>query len=562
MGLVVDHLTAVMLVIVTTVSFLVQIYTDGYMAHDKGYVRFYAYLSLFSSSMLGLVVSPNLVQIYIFWELVGMCSYLLIGFWYDRQPAADACQKAFVTNRVGDFGLLLGLLGLYWATNTFDFVEMGERLEDLIHTGQLSIFLASVFGILVFMGPAAKSAQFPLHVWLPDAMEGPTPISALIHAATMVTAGVYLVARCSVLYALAPVTMEIIAIIGLLTALFAATMGLTQNGIKKVLAYSTISQLGYMFLALGVGAFGAGIFHVMTHAFFKALLFLCAGSVIHALRGEEDIQKMGGLKTKMRTTYFTFVIACLAICGIPPFSGFFSKDEILWMSLSRGTWIYWVLGWFGAGLTAFYMFRLVSLTFEGANRWEENLHPHESPRVMTIPLVILAILSIVGGFVGIPASLGGGNAIEHWLEPVFMDAQFVLSTIPYHSTTFEYVLMVLSVGISILGINWARYIYLRRCDIESEVISRYSNVYRWVSNKYYIDEFYNLIVVKPIQKISESIFFRWLDVKIIDGAVNGTAEIIKLLSQRARQIQNGIVQGYAMYFVVGIIIIIGYLLFW
>ncbi|MEM6399152.1 MAG: NADH-quinone oxidoreductase subunit L, partial [Cyanobacteria bacterium P01_D01_bin.116] len=360
MGYTVDHLTAVMLAIVTSVAVLVMIYTDGYMSHDPGYVRFYAYLSLFGSSMLGLVVSPNLVQIYIFWELVGMCSYLLVGFWYDRKSAADAAQKAFVTNRVGDFGLLLGILGLFWATGSFEFEVMGDRLAELVQTGSLSNVLAILFAILVFLGPVAKSAQFPLHVWLPDAMEGPTPISALIHAATMVAAGVFLIARMYPVFEHVPAAMNVIAYVGAFTAFMGATIAITQNDIKKGLAYSTISQLGYMVLAMGVGAYTAGFFHLMTHAYFKAMLFLGSGSVIHGMEGvvghdpvvAQDMRAMGGLRKYMPVTAITFLIGCLAISGIPPFAGFWSKDEILGSAFAVNPFL-WFVGWLTAGITAF-----------------------------------------------------------------------------------------------------------------------------------------------------------------------------------------------------------------
>lgn len=456
MGYTIDHLTALMLVVVTTVAFLVMIYTDGYMAHDPGYVRFYAYLSLFGSSMLGLVVSPNLVQVYVFWELVGMCSYLLVGFWYDRKAAADACQKAFVTNRVGDFGLLLGILGLFWATGSFEFDVMGTRLAELVQNGSLSNFLAILLAILVFLGPVAKSAQFPLHVWLPDAMEGPTPISALIHAATMVAAGVFLVARMYPVFEHVPAAMNVIAYTGAFTAFLGATIAITQNDIKKGLAYSTISQLGYMVMAMGVGAYSAGLFHLMTHAYFKAMLFLGSGSVIHGMEGvvghnpalAQDMRLMGGLRKYMPVTGFTFLIGCLAISGIPPFAGFWSKDEILGAAFAANP-LLWFIGYATAGITAFYMFRMYFSTFEGGFRGTDkkiiqklekaatilvegetlaplfgpgamkqgeleatggghhddhghNSEPHESPWTMTLPLAVLAIPSMLIGLVGTP----------------------------------------------------------------------------------------------------------------------------------------------------------------
>ncbi|MGB7415849.1 MAG: NAD(P)H-quinone oxidoreductase subunit 5, partial [Thermosynechococcaceae cyanobacterium] len=379
MGYTIDHLTSMMLVVVTTVAFLVMVYTDGYMAHDPGYVRFYAYLSLFSFSMLGLVMSPNLVQIYIFWELVGMCSYLLVGFWFDRKPAAAAAQKAFVTNRVGDFGLLLGILGLFWATNSFEFDIIGERLQQLVASGALSGTLVSIFAILVFLGPVAKSAQFPLHVWLPDAMEGPTPISALIHAATMVAAGVFLIARMFPVFADIPTVMTVIAWTGALTAFLGASIATTQNDIKKGLAYSTISQLGYMVMAMGIGAYSAGLFHLMTHAYFKAMLFLGSGSVIHGMEDvvghdpalAQDMRLMGGLRKYMPATAITFLIGCLAISGIPPFAGFWSKDEILGAAFAANP-VLWAIGWATAGITAFYMFRMYFSTFEGDFRGNQQ----------------------------------------------------------------------------------------------------------------------------------------------------------------------------------------------
>ena len=454
MGYTIDHLASLMLVIVTTVAFLVMVYTDGYLAHDPGYVRFYAYLSLFSSSMLGLVISPNLLQVYVFWELVGMCSYLLIGFWYGRKPAADACQNAFVTNRVGDFGLLLGMLALFWATGSFEFEVMGDRLGDLVQSGEVSAAIAGIMAILVFLGPVAKSAQFPLHVWLPDAMEGPTPISALIHAATMVAAGVFLVARMFPVFEGLPVAMDVIAWTGAITAFLGASIAITQNDIKKGWAYSTMSQLGYMIMAMGVGAYGAGLFHLMTHAYFKAMLFLGSGSVIHGMEAvvghdpvlAQDMRLMGGLRKYMPITALTFLIGTLAICGIPPFAGFWSKDEILGSTFVASP-VLWGIGWLTAGATAFYMFRMYFSTFEGdfrgtddaikrqlkreqlqrmgaslgpgamnpqeltlevdtADHEHDDHHhasePHESPLSMTFPLMALAVPSALIGLVGTP----------------------------------------------------------------------------------------------------------------------------------------------------------------
>ncbi len=576
MGLVIDHLTAVMLVIVTTVSFLVQIYTDGYMAHDKGYVRFYAYLSLFSSSMLGLVVSPNLVQIYIFWELVGMCSYLLIGFWYDRKPAADACQKAFVTNRVGDFGLLLGLLGLYWATNTFEFVEMGERLEEVIAGGELSVLLASIFAILVFMGPAAKSAQFPLHVWLPDAMEGPTPISALIHAATMVAAGVFLVARMFPVFEGLPVVMNTIAWTGAFTAFLGASIAITQNDIKKGLAYSTISQLGYMTMAMGVGAYGAGLFHLMTHAYFKAMLFLGSGSVIHGMEGvvghdpsiAQDMRLMGGLRKYMPITASTFLIGTIAISGLPPFAGFWSKDEILSSAFAHNPAL-WGVGYLTAGITAFYMFRMYFSTFEGefrgndkqlmavvkaendpehfyhAHHEEHHAHePHESPWSMTLPLVILAIPSMAIGLVGTPL----GNYFEYFVHPVTE----TISEVPVEGFTNEFLIMAgSSIGISLIGISLAVLMYLQGKISEKKVFGSVPSLYNFSKNKWYLDDIYNSVFVIGSRRLARQVLE--IDAKIVDGVVNLAGFATVVTGEGLKYFESGKVQFYALIIFVGVL---------
>lgn len=500
MGYTIDHLSALMLVIVTTVAFLVMIYTDGYMAHDAGYVRFYAYLSIFSSSMLGLVISPNLVQIYIFWELVGMCSYLLIGFWYDRQPAADACQKAFVTNRVGDFGLLLGMLGLYWATGSFEFGVMGDRLGELVSSGAISAFLATLFAILVFLGPVAKSAQFPLHVWLPDAMEGPTPISALIHAATMVAAGVFLIARMYPVFENVPMAMTVIAWTGAFTAFLGASIALTQNDIKKGLAYSTVSQLGYMVMAMGIGSYSAGLFHLMTHAYFKAMLFLCSGSVIHGMENvvghnpllAQDMRMMGGLRKYMPITAGAFFVGNLAICGIPPFAGFWSKDEILGQAFEANTAL-WFIGWATAGLTAFYMFRMYFMTFEGEFRGNDvaikqqlfseaglafgpgamdaeegashghGESPHESPLTMALPLVVLAVPSIGIGLLGRPWE-------NYFEEFIHAPGEIIAETHAFDWNEFL-TMAGLSVAIAVTGIIVAFLMY-RTKSIDPSAIAK------------------------------------------------------------------------------------------
>jgi len=555
----VDPLSILMVLVVTGVGFLIHVYSIGYMHGDRGFARFFAYLNLFIFMMLTLVLADNYLLMFLGWEGVGLCSYLLIGFWYDKpfekMTTSDAGRKAFIVNRVGDFGFLIGLFLMYKYFGSLNFNTVFS-IANKLSVGDTTIFWIT---LLLFVGATGKSAQIPLYVWLPDAMAGPTPVSALIHAATMVTAGVYMIARSSVLYALAPTTMLIVAIVGALTAVYAASMGLVQNGIKKVLAYSTISQLGYMFLAMGVGAFSAGIFHLTTHAFFKALLFLGAGAVMHALNNEEDIQKMGGLKEHLPITYKTFFIASLAIAGIPPLSGFFSKDEILWGAYSQGSFLLWLLGAVGAFMTAFYMFRLVALVFETSPRHSVK-HPHEEPKVMLIPLIILAFFSVVSGFVGIPESFGVSNLIHHWLEPVFEDANAKIILEESHSTTAEFLLMTVSVLISIGGILLARYLYLNRIDVVRKLTQTFAPIYKLLYNKYYVDEMYDLIVVKPITWGSEKFLWRFFDVKIIDGTVNASARFTAMISSVIRFFQNGIVQFYAVVFVIGILIILWFIL--
>ncbi len=558
----VDQLSILMTLIVTGVGFLIHVYSIGYMHGDPGFWRYFSYLNLFIFAMLTLVLANNFLLLFLGWEGVGLCSYLLIGFWYEKKfekgTTADAAKKAFIVNRIGDFGFLIGMFLTFqkFGSLNFDSVFSGASSSQV---GDHTIFWIT---LLLFVGAVGKSAQIPLYVWLPDAMAGPTPVSALIHAATMVTAGVYMVARCSLLYALAPATMLIVAITGTATAIFAASIGLVQNDIKKVLAYSTISQLGYMFLAMGVGAFTAGIFHLMTHAFFKALLFLGSGAVIHAMNGEQDIQKMGGLANHLPITYRTFVIGALAIGGIPPLSGFFSKDEILSKAFDQGSVIFWIIGVLGAGLTAFYMFRLVSLTFEGEPRWAEGTHPHEAPRTMTIPLTILAALSIIGGILGVPKSLLGNNAIEHWLEPVFANANERLQLIgsePVEPT--EYFFMAVSVGVAAFGIMTARTLFIRRKELVQRLVLSWNSLYKILFNKYYVDEFYDASIVNPIVKGSDRLLWIKFDMGIIDGAANGIARLIGMISQATRRIQTGIAQSYALMFVVGIIVILGWLIF-
>ena len=605
MGYTIDHLTAVMLAIVTSVAVLVMIYTDGYMSHDPGYVRFYAYLSLFGSSMLGLVVSPNLVQIYIFWELVGMCSYLLVGFWYDRKSAADAAQKAFVTNRVGDFGLLLGILGLFWATGSFEFEVMGDRLAELVQTGSLSNVLAILFAILVFLGPVAKSAQFPLHVWLPDAMEGPTPISALIHAATMVAAGVFLIARMYPVFEHVPAAMNVIAYVGAFTAFMGATIAITQNDIKKGLAYSTISQLGYMVLAMGVGAYTAGFFHLMTHAFFKAMLFLGSGSVIHGMEGvvghdpvvAQDMRAMGGLRKYMPVTAITFLIGCLAISGIPPFAGFWSKDEILGSAFAVNPFL-WFVGWLTAGITAFYMFRMYFMTFEGQFRGKDesilqqlksaatavvepeseltpnfgpgamkqgelaeghDSHghsdtPHESPWTMTLPLAVLAIPSMLIGLVGTPYK----NYFEEFIYPPSETlAEVMEKTAEFDATEF-YTKAGISVAIAVTGIILAVLMYRAKKIDPAAIAAKYPALYRLSLNKWYFDDIYHRVFVLGLRRLARQVLE--VDFRVVDGAVNLTGIFTLFSGESLKYIETGRAQLYALIIfgaVLGLVIVFG-----
>lgn len=561
----IDQLSILMTLIVTGVGFLIHVYSIGYMHGDKGFWRFFTYLNLFITMMLCLVLGNNFLVMFLGWEGVGLCSFLLIGFWHDRKfevggadknsMTTDAAKKAFVVNRIGDFGFLIGMFLIFTTFGSLTFTDVFSKAASLQSGSSLMFWIT----LCLFIGATGKSAQIPLFVWLPDAMAGPTPVSALIHAATMVTSGIYMIARCSILFALAPATMQIVAVVGICTAVFAASIGLVQNDIKKVLAYSTVSQLGYMFLALGVGAFTAGIFHVMTHAFFKALLFLGSGAVIHAMHEEQDIQKMGGLKKYLPITFITFLIGTIAIAGIPPFAGFFSKDEILWKAYSQGNIVLWLLGAIGAALTAFYMFRLVSLTFENEPRFDSHhTHPHEAPKTMTIPLIILAVLSIVGGFVGIPEALGGRNAIEKFLEPIFEKAQFRLPLHHEGSHTMEYMLMAVSVVIAVASIFYARKKYVGQESILVEEKNKGFRKMLW--NKYYVDEMYNFIFVNSTFKLSESFLWKIFDVKIVDGLVNGTASLISIISGQLRKIQVGVAQSYATVFVVGIIVILGILL--
>ncbi len=559
----VDQLSLTMSLIVTGVGFLIHVYSIGYMHGDKGLWRFFAYLNLFIFAMMNLVLGDNFVVLFLGWEGVGLCSYLLIGFWYDRKfekgTNSQAAKKAFVVNRIGDFGFLLGMFLIYMTFDSLNFKEVFTRAASFP-------IAESTFGLIalfLFIGATGKSAQIPLFVWLPDAMAGPTPVSALIHAATMVTAGVYMVSRASIIFASAPVIMTVVAVIGLLTALMAASIGLVQNDIKKVLAYSTVSQLGYMFLAAGVGAFSASIFHLMTHAFFKALLFLGAGSVIHGMHEEQNIQKYGGLKKYMPKTFLTFFIATLAISGVPGLSGFFSKDEILWSAYANGGFVFWLIGAITAMLTAFYMFRLVSLTFYGKERFDHHhVHPHESPALMTIPLSILAFLSVVGGYVGIPKVFAGehGNLFEGWLEPIYAPAMNKLAMFGTHTHLEEILFMTVSVAAALSAIYFALHVYRKNPQIAENVSNKFKGLYNLLLNKYFVDEVYEAAVVQPIQKGSEKFLWKIFDVKFIDGMVNGVASLVEKGSGVVRKIQTGVAQSYAVIMMAGIALVLLWLI--
>jgi len=557
-GFLIDPLTAVMLIDVTTVSLLVHIYSIGYMHGDPGYYRFFSYLSLFTFSMLMLVTGNNLLQLYFGWEAVGLCSYFLIGYWYQKQSAADAGKKAFIVNRFGDFGFGLGVILVFLVVGSIQysdiFASVGSLQGKTFPLFGYEVDLITLIALLLFCGAVGKSAQLPLHVWLPDAMEGPTPVSALIHAATMVTAGVFLVARFNPLFSLSPTAMAVVAITGAATSLFAATIALVQNDIKRIIAYSTCSQLGYMFLACGVGAFGAGIFHLYTHAFFKALLFLGAGSVMHAMAGELDIQKMGGLKKHMPVTYWTFLLASLSIAGIPGLAGFFSKDEILWMAYNGGMIgkIVWVVATIVAGLTAFYSFRIIFLAFHGSFRGthEQEHHLHESPSVMTVPLAILAVGAVGAGWIGIPQALGGGNWIAHFFEPV-------LGHPHVHGThAEEYMVMGISILAAALGIGTASYFYVMSPDMPKRLTERYKQIHTVLWNKYFVDELYDAIIVRPTKWVASTILVGFTDAKIIEGIVNGVPSLIQSFGMKLRKLQTGYLQHYGIVLIFGLFVLI------
>jgi NADH-quinone oxidoreductase subunit L len=559
-GFQIDQLTAVMLMVVTTLSTLIHIYSIGYMHGDKGFARFFAYLELFTFFMLVLVMANNFLLMFVGWEGVGLCSYLLIGFWYEKKSATNAGIKAFVVNRVGDFGFVLGMMLIFVTFGTLDFTDLFKALSTPAASQNITLLgiemsIITLICLLLFVGATGKSAQLPLYVWLPDAMEGPTPVSALIHAATMVTAGVFMVARCAPLFTLSHTAMAVVAVTGGVTAIFAATIGLVQNDIKRVIAYSTISQLGYMFLGLGVGAFAAGIFHLTTHAFFKGLLFLASGSVIHALSGEQDMRKMGSLKSKIKTTFAVFFIGTLALTGIFPFAGFFSKDEILW-SVYGSNKMLWVVGVIGALMTAFYSWRLMYLTFYGKSRMDHEVehHVHESPKIMTVPLMILAFFSIFIGMIGIPgAMISHANLFGEFLAPVFPAAHHGDA----ESRMLEIGLMIFSVMVAVIGWRMAYSFYVKHTDVPGRIAVKFKGLYELLLNKYRVDEVYNYIFVDGLVHKLAKFLHTVGDVKIIDGFINGTARSIGRVSEQGRKLQAGFVQEYAFTMGLGLVVLMG-----
>jgi NADH-quinone oxidoreductase subunit L len=590
-GFLLDPLSAVMILVVTGVGFLIHVYSVGYMGHDNGYYRFFGYLNLFVFFMLMLVLANNYALLFVGWEGVGLCSYLLIGFYFHKKSAGDAGKKAFVVNRVGDAGFILGMLLMFSVFGTVKFVDVNQILRSgQFHAETAGFGVLSAMALLLFIGATGKSAQFPLYVWLPDAMEGPTPVSALIHAATMVTAGVYMVARSSALYQLTPQTSTIVAAVGAFTAILAASIALVQNDIKRVLAYSTVSQLGYMFLALGVGAYWVAIFHLFTHAFFKALLFLGSGSVIHSLGGEQDMRRMGALKDKIPVTHWTMFVGSVAIAGIPGFAGFFSKDEILWQAYSspQGSNALYAVGLITAGLTAFYMWRLMNMTFYGKSRVtpEVEARIHESPPSMTIPLSVLALGSVLAGWIGTPKLWGMSGwfrGFEQWLEPAFASAAIEAAHEGAHDASTEWILMGVSVAFALIGISIARYFYHHRPEIPDKLEATFAPLHGVLLNKWYVDEIYDFLFVNGFAKGGgtvlgafdrnvvdgavngagwltrvSSIVSIWWDTWIVDGTVRLTSLLVKLSSYPVRVVQTGRVQAYALFVVVGALAFFGY----
>ena len=586
-----DPLSAVMILVITGIGSLIHIYSTAYMHDepDSEYARYFSYLNLFAAFMLVLVLGANFLVLFVGWEGVGLCSYLLIGFWFRKKSASDAGKKAFVVNRIGDYAFILGTLLLFTHFGTLDFRALADAVAPLPPEAMFGTL--SIATLLLFIGATGKSAQIPLFVWLPDAMEGPTPVSALIHAATMVTAGVYMIGRTAVVFAHAPDTMLIVAIVGALTALMAGTIGLVQNDIKRVLAYSTVSQLGYMFLAMGMGAFGAGIFHLYTHAFFKALLFLGSGAVIHALHGEQDIRNMGGLKTHLPVTYWTFLIGSLAIAGVPFLSGFFSKDEILFETFAHGHWILWLIGALTSLLTATYMFRLVFLTFHGerrkgaiatevdatshqhdsgshrddpgshrddpgSHRDDSGSHLHDAPPAMAFVLIVLAMGSVLAGYIGVPHALGGHNLLGAWLEPAFG----IMPEAGEADAGLELMLMAVSSAIALVGIGLAAFIWLKRREIADQMARSFPGLYALLLNKYYVDEIYDAAIVRPMVVLSKEALWKGFDVRVVDAAVNGTGTIVGASAFLLRRLQTGSVRAYASSLLVGVVLILGYYL--
>jgi NADH-quinone oxidoreductase subunit L len=604
----VDPLAAVMILVVTGIGTLIHLYSTAYMHEesDSEYARYFSYLNLFAAFMLVLVLGASFPVMFVGWEGVGLCSYLLIGFWFSKQSASDAGKKAFIVNRVGDFGFILGMLAIFATFGTLDFQGVARLVAGMPPEATFGIL--TLITLLLFVGATGKSAQIPLYVWLPDAMEGPTPVSALIHAATMVTAGVYMIGRNAVLFSHAPITLGTVAVIGAFTALVAGTIGLVQNDIKRVLAYSTVSQLGYMFLAMGVGAFSAGIFHLYTHAFFKALLFLGSGAVIHALHGEQDLRNMGGLRKALPITFWTFLVGTLAISGVPLLSGFFSKDEILWSAFAHGSSALWALGVITAFLTATYMFRLLYMAFFGERRHAADAeahthgasghatlahdthaphthgahahtedHLHDAPPAMAAALIVLAIGSVVAGYVGIPEVLvHGGNRIEHFLAPSFqaVDAAPVVTATEdasaaaeqgghgtvAHDAATEFALMGLSTLMAFAGIGLATFMFLRRPDVADTMAVQFRPFHRLLLNKYYVDEIYSAVIVQPIKYLSTGLLWRGVDAGLIDGTVNGVGLVVRGWSAVLRRLQTGSVRAYAMSLFVGVVMIVGYYL--
>ncbi len=558
---VVDQISGIMILIITGVGSLIHLFSIEYMHHDKGVAKYFSYLNLFVFNMLLLVLGSNLLVMFAGWEGVGLCSYLLIGFWFSDEAKAAAGMKAFITNRVGDAAFLLGLFTLFVTFGTISFSEINTLVPKVAEMTWLSPLTMAC--LLLFVGATGKSAQIPLYVWLPDAMAGPTPVSALIHAATMVTAGVYMIIRLNPLFMAAPNAMMVIAVIGAATAVIAASIGITQTDIKKVLAYSTVSQLGYMFLGVGVGAFGAAMFHLMTHAFFKALMFLGSGSVIHAMHEEQDIRKMGGLRKYMPITHLTFIFGWLAIIGTPGFSGFFSKDEILWMAYHSPLghkWL-WAAGALGATMTAFYMTRLMALTFWGESRVSPKVHPHESPWMMTLPLIILGILSVVGGWIGIPHVISEilpwhpHNYWEHWLAPKLTEIPNLLAGDPSE----EWSLMATSVGLAFVSAIFAFNMYAKKSDLPEALSKSFAPLHKLLNGKYFVDEIYGATIIQPLIQFSKNLWM-YVDVLFIDKCTYWITDVVKGGGQMIRSLQNGNLQQYAMYMAIGIVVVLSYIL--